>query len=80
MLLTLVMALSLLTVTAIAREDPESRQCIGDQTYPFLQKAVDELTKGRHQTSLEISQEMAAEVKSGEKEITIDFGGTYLRY
>lgn len=72
MLLTLVMALSLLTVTAFA-EDPKVAS-IGDQTYPSLQKAVDDANEGDVIKLLGDFTGDGVVVKSG-KEITIDFGG-----
>ena len=72
MLLTLVMALSLLTVTAFA-EDPKVAS-IGDQTYPSLQKAVEAAGEGDTIKLLGDFTGDGVVVESG-KEITIDFGG-----
>lgn len=72
MLLTLVMALSLLTVTAFA-EDPKVAS-IGDKTYPSLQAAVNEAEKG---DTIKLLGDFTGDgviVGSG-KDITIDFGG-----
>ncbi len=72
MLLTLVMALSLLTVTAFA-EDPKVAS-IGDQTYPSLQKAVEAAGEGDTIKLLGDFTGDGVVVESGKK-ITIDFGG-----
>ena len=72
MLLTLVMALSLLTVTAFA-EDPDVAS-IGDQTYPSLQEAVNDANEGDVIKLLGDFTGDGVVVESG-KEITIDFGG-----
>ena len=72
MLLTLIMALSLLTVTAFA-EDPDVAS-IGDQTYPSLQAAVNDANEGDVIKLLGDFTGDGVVVESG-KEITIDFGG-----
>lgn len=72
MLLTLVMALSLLTVTAFA-EDPKVAS-IGDKTYPSLQAAVDDAGEGDTIKLLGDFTGDGVVVESG-KDITIDFGG-----
>lgn len=72
MLLTLVMALSLLSVTAFA-EDPDVAS-IGDQSYSSLQEAVDEAGEGDTIKLLGDFTGDGVVVESG-KDITIDFGG-----
>ena len=72
MLLTLVMALSLLTVTAFA-EDPDVAS-IGDKSYPSLQEAVNEAGEGDVIKLLGDFTGDGVVVESG-KDITIDFGG-----
>ena len=72
MLLTLVMALSLLTVTAFAEDQDVAS--IGDKTYPSLQAAVDAADKGDVIKLLGNFTGDGVVVESG-KEIIIDFGG-----
>lgn len=72
MLLTLVMALSLLTVTAFA-EDPDVASIDGTP-YPSLQAAVNEAGEGDVIKLLGDFTGDGVKVVSG-KEITIDFGG-----
>ena len=71
MLLTLVMALSLLTVTAFAEDQDVAS--IDGQPYPSLQAAVDAADKGDVIKLLGDFTGNGVKVKSG-KEITIDFG------
>ena len=72
MLLTLVMALSLLTVTAFAED--QNVASIGDETYSSLQAAVDDANEGDTINLLGNFTGDGVVVKSG-KEIIIDFGG-----
>ena len=72
MLLTLVMALSLLSMTAFAEDQDVAS--IGDNTYSSLQAAVDAANKGDVIELLGDFTGDGVKVVSG-KEITIDFGG-----
>ena len=72
MLLTLVMALSLLSVTAFAEDQDVAS--IGDETYSSLQAAVNDAKKGDVIKLLGDFTGNGVVVESG-KEIIIDFGG-----